>query len=78
MKKFFELNSPYKFEVGDLTAFIYVVCVIFAFCGIDNSVLFLVGSAIGTAFCWQAHRINLVVLNVALFVFNLYCVLGGG
>ena len=77
MRKFFELTTPYKFEVGDLTAFIYVVCVALAFCGIDNSILFLIGSAIGTAFCWQARRINLVVLNVALFVFNLYCVFGG-
>lgn len=33
--------------------------------------LFLIGSAIGTAFCWQGRRINLVVLNVALFVLNL-------
>ena len=72
MKKFFELTAPYKFEVGDLTAAIYVVCVVLAFCGIDNSWLFLIGSAIGTAFCWQAHRINLVVLNVALFIFNFY------
>lgn len=77
MKKFFELTAPYKFEVGDLTAAIYTVCVVLAFCGIDNSWLFLIGSAIGTAFCWQAHRINLVVLNVALFIFNLYCVFGG-
>lgn len=75
MKKFFELNKPYHFEPTDLTALIYVVCVIFAFCGIDNSRLFLIGSAIGTAFCWQAHRINLVVLNVALFIFNLNCVI---
>lgn len=77
MRKFFELTKPYHFEVGDLTAFIYAICVVCAFCGIDNSILFLIGSAIGTAFCWQAHRINLVVLNVALFVFNLYCVIGG-
>lgn len=77
MRKFFELTAPYKFEVGDLTAFIYVICVVLVFCGIDNSILFLIGSAVGTAFCWQAHRINLVVLNVALFIFNLYCVFGG-
>ena len=76
MKKFFELTRPYHFEVADLTALIYVVCVILAFCGVNNSVLFLIGSAIGTAFCWQAHRINLVVLNMALFIFNLYCVFG--
>ena len=77
MRKFFELTAPYKFDPTDLTACIYVVCVVLGFCGIDNSVLFLIGSAIGTAFCWQAHRINLIVLNVALFIFNLFCVFGG-
>lgn len=74
MKQFFELTKPYKFDPTDLTACIYVVCVAFALCGIDNSWLFLLGSAIGTAFCWQARRINLIVLNVALFIFNLSCV----
>ena len=74
MKKFFELNKPYKFDPTDLTAAIYVVCAVLGICGIDNSVLFLIGSAIGTAFCWKTHRINLVVLNVALFVLNVFCV----
>lgn len=74
MKKFFELNRPYKFDPTDLTALIYVACVVLGFMGIDNSVLFLIGSAIGTAFCWKARRINLIVLNVALFIFNFYCV----
>ena len=76
MKKFFELNKPYKFDPTDLTAAIYVVCTVLGMCGIDNSVLFLTGSAIGTAFCWKAHRINLIILNVALFVLNVYYVFG--
>lgn len=77
MKKFFELNRPYKFDPTDLTASIYLICAVLGVMGKDTSVLFLIGSAIGTAFCWQAHRINLVVLNVALFIFNLYCVFWG-
>ena len=72
MKTFFELNCPYKFDPTDLTAGIYVLCAILGMMGKDVGLLFLVGSAIGTAFCWQAHRINLVVLNVALFIFNFY------
>ena len=72
MKKFFELNHPYKFDPTDLTAGIYVLCAILGIMGKDVGLLVLVGSAIGTAFCWQAHRINLVVLNVALFIFNFY------
>lgn len=72
IKNYFELNRKYKFDPTDLTATIYVVC---AFLGITTSInitpLFLLGSAIGTAFCWQGRRINLVVLNVALFVLNL-------
>lgn len=74
MRKFFELNRPYKFDPTDLTALIYVVCAVLGMMGKNTSILFLIGSAIGTAFCWKARRINLIVLNVALFVFNLYCV----
>ena len=74
MRKFFELNRPYKFDPTDLTALIYVVCAVLGMMGKNTSVLFLIGSTIGTAFCWKARRINLIVLNVALFIFNLYCV----
>lgn len=72
MKAFFELTHPYHFEVTDLTALIYLVCAIIGIMGGNTGLLFLIGSAIGTAFCWQAHRINVVVLNVALFIFNFY------
>lgn len=71
IKNFFELNNPYKFDPTDLTATIYLLCTVFGIMGMNVTPLFLLGSAIGTAFCWQAHRINLVVLNVALFVLNL-------
>lgn len=71
MKKYFELNRPYKFDPTDLTAIIYVLCTILGIIGYNVTPLFLIGSAIGTAFCWQVRRINLIVLNVALFVLNL-------
>lgn len=73
MKDFFELNKPYKFDPTDLTALIYVICTILGIIGINTTILFLIGSAIGVATCYKAHRINLVVLNVALFVLNLVC-----
>lgn len=71
IKNFFELNKPYKFDPTDLTATIYLLCTVLGIMGMNVTPLFLLGSAIGTAFCWQAHRINLVVLNMALFVLNL-------
>lgn len=71
IKNFFELNKPYKFDPTDLTATIYLLCTVLGIMGMNVTPLFLLGSAIGTAFCWQAHRVNLVVLNVALFVLNL-------
>ena len=77
MRNFFELHGNYKFDPTDLTALIYVVAAIVGMSGGNTTPYFLVGSAIGTAFCWKAHRINLVVLNVALFIFNLYCAFGG-
>lgn len=71
IKNFFELNTTYKFDVTDITAVIYVVCAVIGMIGGNPTPLFLIGSAISTAFCWQARRINLIVLNVALFALNL-------
>ena len=71
IKNFFELNTTYKFDVTDITAVIYVVCAVIGIIGGNPTPLFLIGSAISTAFCWQARRINLIVLNVALFALNL-------
>lgn len=70
---FFELNTTYKFDPTDVTAIIYVICTVLCALGIDYSILMLIGATIGTAFCWRAHRINLVVLNVTLLIFNLIC-----
>jgi hypothetical protein len=72
MKQFFELNKKYQFDPTDLTAFIYLICTILGTTTTINiTPLFLLGSIIGTVFCWQAHRINLVVLNVSLMFLNL-------
>lgn len=70
LKEFFELNKPYQFDPTDLTAIIYTVCAVLGSIGYNVTVLFLIGSIIGVATCWQARRINLVVLNVALFGLN--------
>lgn len=71
IKNFFELNKPYVFDPTDLTAFIYLMCTIFGIIGYNVTPLFLIGSTIGTIFCWQGRRINLIILNGALFIFNL-------
>lgn len=75
LKNFFELNSRYKFDVTDITAAIYIVCAVLAMCGLNATPLFFIGSAISTAFCWQAHRLNLVALNIALFAMNCYYII---
>jgi hypothetical protein len=78
LKKFinyFELNKPYQFDITDITAPIYTICAIGIMLGFNMNVLFFVGSAIATATCWQARRLNLVLLNGALFVLNLYNVI---
>lgn len=71
LKKFFELDKPYQFDVTDITAIIYVACAVFGSIDYNVTPLFLIGSTIATVFCWQARRINLVVMNVALFGLNL-------
>lgn len=72
IKKYFNLDRPYEFDITDITALIYTACAIGVICGADMTILFFIGSAIATAFCLQARRINLVILNVSLFAMNCY------
>ena len=72
LKKFFNIDRPYQFDVTDITAAIYVLCAVLVICGINATIPFFIGATIATAFCWQARRVNLVVLNVALWVMNAY------
>ena len=75
MKKlinYFELNRAYQFDITDITALIYVACAMGVMMGMNMTILFTIGATIATAFCWQAKRINLVVLNVALWAMNVY------
>lgn len=71
MRKYFELNKKYRFEAGDLTASIYVLCTVLGIIGLNITPLFLFGSIISTATCWKARRINLIILNVSLLILNL-------
>lgn len=80
IKTYFNLDHPYQFDITDITALIYTICAMGVMLGADMTVLFFIGSAIATAFCWQARRLNLVLLNVALFAMNcyyLFCLIGG-
>lgn len=72
LMNFFELNRTYKFDITDITALIYVMCAMGVMMGMNMTILFTIGATIATAFCWQAKRINLVVLNVALWAMNVY------
>ena len=72
IKQFFHLDQTYQFDVTDITAIIYTICAIGVICGLDMTVLFFIGSTVATVFCWQARRVNLIVLNVALWFMNLY------
>ena len=72
LKTYFNLDRPYEFDITDITALIYTACAIGVMCGADMTILFFIGSAIATAFCLQARRINLVILNVSLFAMNCY------
>ena len=69
---YFNLNCAYEFEVTDLTALIYTICAIGGMMGANMTILWCIGASIATAFCWEAHKINLVVLNVALWVMNMW------
>ena len=72
LKTFFNLNRPYEFDITDITAIIYTICAVGVIGGVDMTIPFFIGSAIATAFCWQARKLNLVLLNVSMFVMNGY------
>lgn len=75
MKKiiaYFNLDRPYEFNVTDITALIYTICAIGGIMGANMTILWCIGATIATAFCWQAKKLNLVVLNVALWVMNMW------
>ena len=75
IKKYFNLNRPYEFDITDITAIIYTICAIGVICGIDMTILFFIGATIATVFCWQSRRINLVILNFALWCMNAWGVI---
>ena len=72
LKTYFHLNHAYEFDITDITALIYTICAVGVICGYDMTILFFIGSTIATVFCWNARRLNLILLNVALWFMNLY------
>ena len=78
MKRFiqyFELDRKYQFDINDVVAIIYTLCAIGIMLGFNMSILFFIGATIATAVCWKARRLNLVLLNVAMFALNLFNVI---
>lgn len=69
---YFELNKPYQFDITDITSVIYTICALGIMLGANMTVLFFIGSLISTITCWTAKRLNLVLLNGALFALNLF------
>ena len=72
LKQYFSLNQPYQFDIGDITAIIYLICSVGVICGQNMTIPFLIGSIISTIFCFTAKRINLIVLNVSILAMNIY------
>ena len=69
---YFNLNRSYQFDITDITSIIYTLCAAGVIMGYDMTVLFVIGAVISTAFCWQARKLNLILLNVSLLVMNLF------
>lgn len=75
IKSYFDLNQAYEFNITDITALIYTICAIGVIMGADMTILFFIGATIATAFCWQNKRINLIILNFALWCMNAWGVI---
>lgn len=72
IKEFFGLNKKYQFDIGDITALLYTICAIGCMMGYNMTILFAIAATIAVTVCWQARRINLVVLNIAFWAMNVY------
>lgn len=64
----------YKFDFSDITTLITCVAVAISICGYGNiaTPIFIVNCVISIIYvCLKVKRFNLVVLNVALLIFNI-------
>ena len=80
MKKlveYFEFDKNYHFELTDLTSIIYVVCVGGIILGFNMTLLFLIGCVISLIASIPAKRINLIVINLAMILLNVFYLLRG-
>lgn len=62
----------YKFDIVDIVAVIYAVCVIGIMMGLNMNVLFTIGCIISLVSCIPAKRVNLIVINVFILAMNIY------
>ena len=75
LRKWFELdksNGKYVFDWSDVTSIIYVVCVGGIIMGFNMTPLFLTGCVIRLAASIPARRINLIIINLAMVILNLF------
>lgn len=73
--KWFELDKPngkYVFDWADITGIIYVICVMGIIMGFNMTPLFLTGCVISLIAAIPAKRINLIIINLAMVILNLF------
>lgn len=76
IKKYFELEGRYKFDLMDLIAVANLVGVILTIIGAPMvGYVMLIIAFVGFVNSFRYHRFNLVVLNLAFLILDLYLVL---
>jgi hypothetical protein len=68
-------EKKYKFDYADITTLAVVVGVVLTICGLPlwAGLVFVINSVAGIVLtCKYTKRINLVVLNIALLVLNIF------
>ena len=78
MKKlinYFELNKKYNFEWSDITSVFYVICVCGIMMGFNMTPLFVCVCLVSLITCIRAKRLNLIVINLAFVILNIYYLL---
>lgn len=73
------VDGKYQFDVADITTLFTVVAVALTITGntLAGTIIFIINCLINLVIVIkQAHRINLLILQIALLAFNVYFLIG--
>lgn len=72
----FDADGKYHFDWADITSILYVVCVCGIIMGYNMTPMFVCVCVLSLITCISARKLNLIIINLAFVVLNLFYLLG--